>query len=354
MLSLGVTSFPGESRGQDVANSARTKSAIDALIVDAEKMAISGAYAEAEAKFHAALKLAKDLGGSELGEARALAGLAFASAKEGKYAEAEWFALRELRIRESKLDVASDELTASLQQLATIYYYQSKWDRVESVARRAIQARDKAEGKKKFNNALYDLLIGSLLMQEKCSDAATIAEIAKRRLDEAIGNDRPDSIRHLGRLAEIYARTGQSDLEEAALLECLRVAERNWGSGNSLLPKPLNRCVAFYINHGRFDDAEAFISRSLQIARATHGELSVPTAVNLGCMGVVRTKQKRFTEAGDFYEKSLRLFQRIPSPADPTSALEFKNAHMRLKNEYGKMLRLAGRGLEAAELLDDD
>lgn len=256
-------------------------------------------FDEAEPHLLRALELS---GGADSDQPRALeaaAALGVLRFRSGDYAAAEPILVRVLERRTEVFGPEHTETLASLGDLASLYWYQRRFDEVEALDRRNL-------------------------------------EICRR----VLGPEHPDTLRALNGLATTLYSGGHYDQAAELFAEALPGSERLLGADHPETLRLVNNLASALSNVGRFEEAEALGRRAAEGRARVLGETHPDTATAVHNLGVILLRLGRYQAAETELVRALELREGSPS-AYWYSTLWL--AHVR---------RGQGRLAEAADLLE--
>ncbi|MEM6996717.1 MAG: tetratricopeptide repeat-containing protein kinase family protein, partial [Myxococcota bacterium] len=170
-----------EARAAGASRSAGPDPLLDAAIADSEGITLRrlGRNADAEAKFRAALAIAKRVFGPEhVNVAKPLGGLAWALHSQGKADEADRAAAQALAILEGKVEEAHRWLGTPLRIRGRVAIERGHYDRAARFLERALAVRRISGAPDHIAGSLWDLAI--------LADRRGDADLMRQRVDEAL------------------------------------------------------------------------------------------------------------------------------------------------------------------------
>jgi CHAT domain-containing protein/Tfp pilus assembly protein PilF len=187
--------------------------------------------------------------------------------------DAESLNKRALEIRESALGADHPDVSASLQNLATIYAEQQRYSVAEPLLKRALAINEKTLGPNHPNVALI-----------------------------------------LANLGLMYSSQGLYSDAEAMFKRSLAIREKTLGADNPNVADILSKLGTLYYSQSRYADAELLYKRSLVIQEKAFGADHFSVALSLSNLAALYTMQKRYADAEPLYQRSRDVFERNLGP----------------------------------------
>lgn len=241
----------------------------------------AGNYADAAARFEAALKLAEAFGYRDARFARTLRALAGAYAAQGRTEEAERVFLQVLPLEESISGAQSGPVARTLADLGALYAATDRIDLAEANYRRAI-----------------DIFARS-------GDAAAMPLAA--------------TLNNLGLLYKSRRRFAEAlPLFERAL----RIALKGSGPVQPFVATMLNNLGAICLGEGKLAEAGAFLRHALEINEKALGSDHRDVATILNNLGELRRAEGQPAEARRLYARVLSIDERVYGPNHPEVAAD--------------------------------
>jgi len=176
----------------------------------------------------------------------------------------------------------------------------------------------------------------------------TEAETSYRRAigaaEDAGGKTTPEYARLLANLGTLYVEMGQTLRGENLLRTALTI--RSPGKADELQRAITQNCLAETLSaSGKYKEADELLAASLPVLERHEGAW-LETAAALNSFGMVRIQQNRYSEAGEFFLRSLkmaegRLGRDHPLLTRPLNNLATVATHEGRREEAGADLRRA-------------
>ena len=317
-------------RGRETAEAAAALYTLSAVLRFQWRGGVADAparLAEAEAVTREMLATRRKLFGNEHPDvAKSLDSLSAVLRNQGRPAEAEAVARESLALRKKMFPGDHPDLTRSLQFLGEILGDQGKLDEAESRLREGLEMGRRMHGGDGLAIA-HDGLARVLERQGKLPEAEALfrkaVEIGKKHL----GDDHPEVVTYLSKLAGILHQEGK--LDEAAVVERegLAILRKRSGNEDPTVANSLTTLTATLLANGKFAEAEPLARGCLAIReKKTPDDWQTFNARSL--LGGSLLGQKKFAEAEPLllsgYEGLKQRGDKIPAAGKPalTEALK--------------------------------
>jgi tetratricopeptide (TPR) repeat protein len=210
---------------------------------------------------------------------------------QGKYNEAEPLYLRSLSISEKQLGENHPDVATSLNNLAELYRNRGKYEEAEPLYLRSLSIREKQ-----------------------------------------LGEDHPHVAASLNNLAELYRNRGKYEEAEPLYLRSLSIYEKQLGENHPNIATSLNNLAGLYKNQGKYNEAEPLYLRSLSIREKQLGEDHPHVAASLNNLALLYDSQGKYNEAESLYQRALQICEQTLGIAHPTTMTVRGNYAQCLKN----------------------
>jgi tetratricopeptide (TPR) repeat protein len=294
-----------------------------------------GQFAEAEKLYRQALAIKeRKLGRDHHDLGFELSNLASLYSKLGRFTDAEPLLLRSLDLRERALDPDHPDTATSRNNLGVLYLKTGQYEKAERMFRQVLQSLRKTRGDDNpattvaLNNlaTVYDHLGQS-------DKARELLEASLKLRQQKLGLEHRDVAIALNNLGGNHNAAGRYAEAEPLFRRSIAMLEKIHGPKYHELALPLNNLALLLMWTGRGEEAEALFRRAADILEAVapdHPTLAMPAA-NLASLYAV---QKRWQDAADQTERSLRIVRRHSSRILPT--LPEQEQLSFLRNEHDK------------------
>jgi S1-C subfamily serine protease/tetratricopeptide (TPR) repeat protein len=283
-----------------------------------------GDYAKAEKDLEQALQEAQKATKGDALLLPSLEGLGICYYKQSKLVQAESLFRRCIAIRE-KAQESPEDLAFDLNSLALVLQDLGKYAEAESAASRALKIMEKTSGANGVNAAsVLDSLAGIYTAEGKYSDAEPLLKHALA-IKEA---NHKDSSVVLNNLASVYVHQGNYAEAEALFKRILAYTEKTKGVAHPDVAIILVNLAEIYDHRESYVEAEALIKRALVITEKAFGPTS-PEIVNcLNSLGVNCLGQGKQLEGLSLLQRALAIEERVFGPNHPDVAVILDNMAM--------------------------
>jgi len=150
----------------------------------------------------------------------------------------------------------------------------------------------------------------------------------------ALGADRPDTLKTMQGLADLYLREGKFDAGEA-MARSLLETERRLGRANSKEAIAAMITLADIAGQGRADypRAEALNTQVLEIERRVLGESDRLTLATMNNLAAVLTRESKFPEAEETYRHLIDVKRRVLGADHPDTLASMNGLGVLYRNE---------------------
>jgi serine/threonine protein kinase/Tfp pilus assembly protein PilF len=282
LLGLFEVSDPGEARG-------RTITAREILGKGAEKVA-------------------RDLEGRPLTQAKLMEAIGTVYTKLGLYDEARPLLERSLQLREAAAPPGDIVVSDSLVRLAELCERQARYKEGETLARRALAIRESHLGPSHLDVARCLRILGLLCdRQQEYGEAEVLYRRALRIREESAGPEHPDVAEVLRDLGILYYVQGRYAEAEPFLRRALAIREKVLGPDHPDVGGDVNSLAALAFEQHRYNEADALYRRALEIRRTTLGPDHPDVAICLVNIGVLHFYRGQPREAEALYRQALGI-----------------------------------------------
>jgi CHAT domain-containing protein/tetratricopeptide (TPR) repeat protein len=245
---------------------------------------------------------------------------------QSRYADAEPFYKRSLAIREKSLGPVHPDVATSLSNLAALYAKQSRYADAEPFYKRSLAIREKALGPNHPDvaNSLNNLA-ELYYTQGRYTDAEPLYKRSLAISEKAQGLDHPEIAIALNNLAALYDDQGRYADSELLYNRSLAIREKALGPDHPDVAGSLINLAALYHGQGRFADAEPLYKRSLAIREKALGPDHPDVAFVLNNLAVLYSDQARYADAEPLYKRSLAIREKALGPNHPDVAFVLNN-----------------------------
>ena len=229
---------------------------------------------------------------------------------QGKYNEAEPLITRSLSIKEKQLGENHPDFATSLNNLAGLYENQGKYNEAEPLHLRSLSIREKQLGEhhpdvaQSLNN-----LAGLYFNQGKYNEAELLYQRSLFIWEKQLGEHHPDFATSLNNLALLYGSQGKYNEAEPLYRRSLSIYEKQLGENHPTVATSLNNLASLYDSQGKYNEAEPLYRRSLLIREKQLGENHPDVAISLNNLAFVYNAQGNHAEAKKLSQRALTICQ---------------------------------------------
>jgi CHAT domain-containing protein/tetratricopeptide (TPR) repeat protein len=244
----------------------------------------------------------------------------------GKYAEAEVWAQKAVKLAQQEFGVDDPTYALTLHNLALVYDGERRYREVEPLEKRALAIYEKAPGPHDHVMAVsLNVLADFYRTQSRYGDAEAAAERAVALDSKLHGPEDPDIVAELVGLAGIYDDEGRYGDAETLFKRALAIDEKALGRDDPDLATDINNLAALYFDQGRYGDAEPLLERALEINEKAYGGDSPQAALSLNNLGEVYSEQGRFGDAETLFKRAVAIDDKKLRSSGPDLAASLDN-----------------------------
>ena len=238
-----------------------------------------------------------------------------------RYPEAEPLFQRALHIREQQLGPEYLDVTASLNNLALLYYNQGKYAEAEPLFQRALHVREQQLGPEHLQVA-YPLnnLANLFYEQGKYAEAESFYLRMLCIFEQQLGPEHPDVAASLNNLALFYRDQGKYAEAEPLFQRALHIREQQLGPEHPQLASSLNGLATLYTKQSKYAEAEPLFQRALHIREQQLGPEHPQVAYPLFGLATLYTEQGKYAEAEPLFQRVLHIREQQLGPEHPDTA----------------------------------
>lgn len=145
----------------------------------------------------------------------------------------------------------------------------------------------------------------------------------------------------LDNLASLYCSLGRYDQAECFCRRAIEVAERSFGEDHPYLAHCLNNLAGVYYHQRRYTEAEPICQRLLEIYEKTHGEDHADVGMAANNLAMLYHIQGKYEQAEWLYVRAITIRRRTLQDGHPVLVTLLEN--------YANLLSATGRKDEADE-----
>ena len=230
--------------------------------------------------------------------------------ERGQYALAEPLLQKALDLRRNLLGDEHEDIAASLDQAASLYYYQGRYGEAEPLLQDALAIRKRLLGDE-HPDVAQSLNNLALLYknQGRYGEAEPLYQDALAMRKRLLGDEHPDVAQSLNNLATLYQRQDRYGDAQPLLIETVNLVRQLLGHEHPNLAISLNNLARCYRETAGYDRAEDLCQEALAIAQA-----ALPTDHQLNGrflddFATLRAAQGRIEEARSLYQQALAILE---------------------------------------------
>ena len=242
-----------------------------------------GIYPEAEKQFEVALELRRRVLGSENpATLNTMNNLATVYWYQSKFAQAEALDSQTLAIRRRVLGPEDPKTLDSMNNLALVYHDEGKYPQAEALNSQTLEIRRRRSGPEDpatldlMNNLARDYQSEGKYAQAEALNSRTL-EIRRRLL----GPEHPQTLGSMNNLADAYMQEGKYAQAEALLSEAIEIRTRTQGPDHPLTLVAMHNLGVAYADDGKYAQAEEMFGRTLESMRRVLGPEHAYTLADL-------------------------------------------------------------------------
>lgn len=225
-----------------------------------------------------------------------------------------------LALRE-ELDPENSDILSSLNNLATLYNAQRRYNDAEPLLRRALKIGRSILGDSHPDVAAILNEIGmNYLAQGKYGDAERSLNEALVIREQLPGAEHPDYVTRLNNyatslnnLASLYYLQGSYDDAIPLYEKVLDIRVKTLGEDHLLVATSLNNLAGSYCLKSRYDDAIPLFKKALDIRKKTLGERHPDVAIILHNLAELYVQKGDLDQAGKYHEEVLNYERKTES-----------------------------------------
>ena len=284
--------------------------------------------------------------------ADSLNNLAWLYYEQSRYGEAEPLYDRALTIYEAAHGLDHPWVASTLNNLALLYWEQGRYEEAEPLYERALSIKEAVYGPE--HPSVATTLNGLALLYEeqgRYGEAEPLYERALSIYEAALGPNHPRVASTLNNLALLYAEQGRYGEAEPLYERVLSITEAAYGPDHPDVAATLNNLALLYREQGRYGEAEPQYDRALSIYEAVHGPDHPDVATTLNNLAWLYWEQGRHGEAESLYDRALTIREEAYGPEHPDVAATLSNLAVlyREQGRYGEAEPLYDRALSIYE-----
>jgi tetratricopeptide (TPR) repeat protein len=238
--------------------------------------------------------------------------------ERGRYAEAQRLHERALTIRERTFGSDHPDVAFSLNNLASVYFYQGRYGEAQTLHERALMIRERALGPDHPEVArTLSNLANVYVKQARYAEAGPLHERALTIWERSMGRDHQNVAYSLNNLANLYWYQGRYAEAQPLHERALAIRERALGPDHPHVAMSLSNLADVDVKLHRYAEAQQRYERALTIWEGALGPDHPDVARSLNNLAGAYAKQRRYGDAQPLYERALAIWERSPTPDHP-------------------------------------
>jgi tetratricopeptide (TPR) repeat protein len=304
----------------------------------------AGRYGEAVRQLKIALARAEKFGPKDMRLASTLNRLAQVYHDQGEYTKAEPLYRRSLALSERALGPSHPDVAANMNNLATLYRDEGEYTRAEALYRRSLGIVRRALGPESTDAAIsLNNLAEVYSDQEKYAEAEPLYKKSLEIWEKNLGPQDMNVAVGLNNLGALYDNEKKYAEAEKQYKRALAIKEVNLGPSDPSIALSLSNLGKVYVADGKFKEAQPVLYRALTILHwPLEGNSSAVAGRALDHLATFYRAQGKYDLAEYYYMKSLDVTEKAQGPRHPNVA--------RTMLDYAVLLRETHRPAEAQKM----
>ena len=226
----------------------------------------------------------------------------------GLYESAERHLTRALDIYRSRLGGDDPATLACTIGLGWVHFCQRHHEQAQKLLTEARQAQQRMRGANQPQSLQPTILLACVYSAQGLWDQA--APLFEQTL-AALGDEHPDRLFCISRLAEVYRGQGRYDKAEELYRDLLQTYRRTLGDEDPNTLHVMVELADLHHKQDRYDEAEPLYAEAIETRRRLLGDDDPNTLGTVNMLVVLRMKQKRYEEAASLCKEALTLCRRV-------------------------------------------
>ena len=266
--------------------------------------------------------------------------------ERGQYVLADPLLQTALDLRRNLLGDEHEDIAASLDQAARLYYYQGRYGEAEPLYQDALAMYKRLLGDEHPDvaSSLNNLAL-LYFNQGRYGEADPLYQDALAMYKRLLMNEHPDVASSLNNLALLYNNQGRYGEAEPLYQDALAMYKRLLGDEHPSVANSLNNLAGLYGDQGRYGEAEPLYQDGLAMRKRLLGDEHPSVANSLNNLAGLYYDQGRYGEAEPLYQDALAMRKRLLGDEHPDVASSLNNLALLYSNQ--------GRYEEAEPLSQD-
>jgi len=246
---------------------------------------------------------------------------------QSKYDMVEEFFIRSLEIKEKTLDKQNNSSFATgLNNLAALYKKQGKYTNAENLYQRSLAILEKIHGR---NHPYIAVVLSNLAElyrdQTKYTDAEYLLEESLAIGTESLGKNHPSIANILNSLAGVYRIQKKYLKAENLYQHSLEIRKKIFGLYHSDVAASFNNLAAVFYEQEKYEQAKSLFLYALVIAKEVFGENHINVSITLWWLAMLSEKQGNIKSAELLYQDSFNILENILGKDHPDTKIAKRN-----------------------------
>jgi predicted ATPase/class 3 adenylate cyclase len=215
-----------------------------------------------------------------------------------------------LQIREAVLGAEHLDTASTINNLALVYFDQSKYDRAESLYIRTLEIIEKTLGREHPKAIeLLHCLAGLYASQGKFEQAELLFMKTLDIGEKVLGKEHPNIAVFMSNLATLSYQQGKNEQAESLFMRALVIGEKVLGKEHLRMASFMNNFALVYCKYAKYDKSLSLCLKALEIREKVLGKEHPETAFSLSTLGMIYVDIKRYSEAEPLYQRALEIWE---------------------------------------------
>ncbi len=230
--------------------------------------------------------------------------------KCGDYRRSARYEEQLVEIAEAEFGTEDAKTATALNNLASSYESQGRYDEAEPLYRSALEIGEKTLGAEHPKYATWlNNLAGLLRATDRYEEAEPLYRRALEIGEKTLGAEHPSVAIQLNNLAGLLQRTGRYGEAEPLFHRALEIGEKTLGTEHPEYATWLNNLAELLEATGRYDEAEPLYRRALEISEKTLGAEHPSVAIRLNNLAGLLGATGRYEEAEPLFQQAIKIFR---------------------------------------------
>jgi non-specific serine/threonine protein kinase/serine/threonine-protein kinase len=228
---------------------------------------------------------------------------------QSEYALAEPLLRKLLEIRRHLLGEQHPDTLGSMSNMGMLYFYQGKYAQAEALYAKTLEVERRVTGEESHRTrTAMNGLASVYLYQGKYVQAEALYAKNLEILSRVVGEQHPYTLIEKANLAEAIRAQGKYAQAEALYTEVLETDHRALGEEHVATLFTENSLAELYRREGKYAQAEALFAKVLASRRRILGEVNPDTLSTLTSLGRVALQQQKYSQAELALREALKIY----------------------------------------------